>query len=176
MLYFAYADDTDRTTIERICWQAGVRVPLIGPSRRATLGNHCLCFAADGTAIAGGVRADAVPASGKTVQGVVYDLSPRVFQAVRDHAAAQPSGAEVVYAPVFLTADRRHVRAAMIRPVLRHPIPSSPPPETLARMVQSAVAHGANEQWLHYLMSFRSHRSARPSRGSGLDRAVAGAA
>jgi len=156
MMYFAYGIDLDASTLMEWTRDNSLPVPartLVGP---ASLDNHRLAFPIYSEAWQGGV-ADVAPQAGKSVAGVLFDVSERTLKLLDGFFGPKYRRVKIV-----ATLYRGHmpVEAVTYQSTV-HDVRPFPPSELyIDRLAAGAYAFGLSALWIMQVQSFARNQPA----------------
>lgn len=173
MWYFAYGSNLNAHAVAEWCRHYGLRPPSMKAGRAAVVENYRLCFPIYSEYWGGGI-ADIVYDPGKSVAGVLYDLSAAELKVLDRKVGRKVDQGEVesgVYRRVEVSV-RAMGRGEAVNAITyqgtagdRGHIP--PTRHYMDLVIQGAYAHGLSMMWISYLQSFTVQSAARLPRPPG---------
>ena len=168
MWYFAYGSNLNARAVAEWCRHFGHRPPPMNKGRAAVLNNYRLCFAVYSDYWAGGI-ADIVYDPGKSVAGVLFDLSEADMRALDQKvgrkldSAGREIGAyqriEITVAPL---AKGEPLKAITYQGLNTDRFHIAPTQHYMEVVIQGAYSFGLSMMWIAYLQSFSTQAGRKP--------------
>jgi hypothetical protein len=158
--YFAYGSDLHRHALADFCKLAGRPIPRREEVRPAVLPNHRLAFSSFDPVWNGGA-ADILRAPGKSVSGLLMQLSPHGLETLdrlagRTHDRSNRETGRRRRMKVKVSAYGTEPAIEAIAYQVVHPDDHHIPPtrQYMDRLIEAAVESGLSTMWVMYLRSF----------------------